>query len=80
MSLQLFKSVAERGRWSEMIMDAHRLYKDGQPDAALVKYMFLAELGYEVAQSNVAFILDRGQWPNHKQTCQQCLNVCFHVC
>ena len=58
---QLFKSVAERGRWSEMIMDAHRLYKDGLTDAAVIKYMFLADLGYEVAQSNVAFMLDRGQ-------------------
>lgn len=52
--------MAERGRWSEMIMDAHRLYKDGHVDAAVIKYMFLAELGYEVAQSNVAYILDRG--------------------
>lgn len=58
---QLFKSVAERGRWSEMIMDAHRLYKEGLTDAAVIKYMFLADLGYEVAQSNVAFMLDRGQ-------------------
>ena len=57
--LQLFKNVAERGRWSEMMMDAHRLYKDGLTDAAVIKYMFLAELGYEVAQSNVAYILDR---------------------
>ena len=28
-------------------------------DAALLKYLLLAELGYEVAQSNAAFILDR---------------------
>ena len=28
-------------------------------DEALVKYLLLAELGYEVAQSNVAFMLDR---------------------
>ncbi|KAL8572082.1 hypothetical protein ACOMHN_026707 [Nucella lapillus] len=58
-AVELFKNVAERGRWSEMIMDAHRLYKEGFSDAALIKYMFLAELGYEVAQSNVAFMLDR---------------------
>lgn len=43
-----------------MIMDAHRLYKEGHVDAALIKYTFLADLGYEVAQSNVAYILDRG--------------------
>ncbi|XP_076442621.1 protein sel-1 homolog 1-like [Babylonia areolata] len=58
-AVELFKNVAERGRWSEMIMDAHRLYKEGFSDAAIIKYMFLAELGYEVAQSNVAFMLDR---------------------
>ena len=58
--LQLFKNVAERGRWSELLMDAHRLFKEGGTDAAVIKYMFLADLGYEVAQSNVAFLLDRG--------------------
>lgn len=58
-AVELFKNVAERGRWSEMIMDAHRLYKDGLTDAAVIKYLFLSELGYEVAQSNVAFILDK---------------------
>ena len=31
----------------------------GRTDRALGKYLILAELGYEVAQSNVAFILDR---------------------
>ena len=28
-------------------------------DEALMKYLLLAELGYEVAQSNAAFIMDR---------------------
>ncbi|KAH9498267.1 Protein sel-1 1 [Bulinus truncatus] len=59
-AVELFKNVAERGRWSEMMMDAHRMYHEGSVDTALIKYMFLAELGYEVAQSNVAFILDNG--------------------
>jgi len=58
---ELFKNVAERGSWSEMIMDAHSLYRDGQVDSALLMYSLLAELGYEVAQSNVAFILDQGE-------------------
>ncbi|XP_055878634.1 protein sel-1 homolog 1-like [Biomphalaria glabrata] len=59
-AVELFKNVAERGRWSEMMMDAHRMFHEGSVDAALIKYMFLAELGYEVAQSNVAYILDNG--------------------
>lgn len=55
---QLYKNVAERGRWSEDLMQAHAMYKDGNINGALVKYAFLAELGYEVAQSNTAYILD----------------------
>ena len=62
---QLFKNVAERGPWSEYLMDAHSLYKDGNIDGALVLYTLLAELGYEVAQSNVAYILDQGTLPMH---------------
>ncbi|XP_077493920.1 HMG-coA reductase degradation 3 isoform X2 [Amblyomma americanum] len=60
-AVELFKNVAERGRWSEKLMQAYADYRDGRIDAALVKYAFLAELGYEVAQSNSAFILDRGE-------------------
>lgn len=58
---QLFKNVAERGHWSDLIMEAHAMYRDGNIDGALLIYMLLAELGYEVAQSNVAFILDQGE-------------------
>ena len=53
--------MAERGQWSEMLMDAYNMYKDGNVNQALMKYYFLAELGYEVAQSNVAYILDQGK-------------------
>lgn len=60
-AVELFKNVAERGRWSEKLMQAYSDYRDGRVDTALVKYAFLAELGYEVAQSNSAFILDRGE-------------------
>ncbi|XP_069118494.1 protein sel-1 homolog 1-like isoform X4 [Argopecten irradians] len=59
-AVELFKNVAERGRWAEMLSEAHGLYKEGNLFQSLVKYTFLAELGYEVAQSNVAFILDQG--------------------
>lgn len=52
-----------------MLMDAHKAYKSGRIDEALLKYAYLAELGYETAQSNVAFILDQGMW----------LILCIHV-
>ena len=60
-AVELFKNVVERGRWSNQLMEAYADYRDGRVDEALVKYMLLADLGYEVAQSNAAFILDRGQ-------------------
>ena len=34
--LQLFKNVAERGHWAEMLAKAHRMYKDGNIDGALL--------------------------------------------
>lgn len=56
---ELYKNVAERGHWSKMFMEAHSSYKEGDLEKALIKYIFLSELGYEVAQSNVAHILDQ---------------------
>jgi len=58
-AVELYKNVAERGKWGELMMEAHSDYRNGRTDRALGKYLVLAELGYEVAQSNVAFILDR---------------------
>lgn len=48
-----------------MLMEAHEAYRAGNVDTALLKYAMLAELGYEVAQSNVAFILDHGKRVSH---------------
>ncbi|XP_056021105.1 protein sel-1 homolog 1-like isoform X5 [Ostrea edulis] len=59
-AVELFKNVAERGRWAEMLPEAYSMYKEGHVSQALMKYVFLAELGYEVAQSNVAYMLDQG--------------------
>lgn len=60
-AVDLFKSVAERGKWGERLMEAHSAYKDNRVDEAAMKYLFMAELGYEVAQTNLAYILDRGE-------------------
>lgn len=51
-----------------MLMEAHEAYRAGNIDTALLKYAMLAELGYEVAQSNVAFILDHGKFVVFIQT------------
>lgn len=42
-------------------MTAYGSFKEGETDAALVQYLLLAEQGYEVAQSNVAFVLDQSK-------------------
>ncbi|GAB6022354.1 Protein sel-1 1 [Chamberlinius hualienensis] len=56
---ELFKNVAERGHWGEALMEAHNDYREGRVTESLINYMLLGEMGYEVAQSNAAFILDR---------------------
>jgi len=58
-AVELYKNVAERGQWGELMMEAHADYRHGRLEEAVVKYLLLAELGYEVAQSNVAFLFDR---------------------
>lgn len=42
-------------------MSAYNSYKDGDYNAAVIQYLLLAEQGYEVAQSNAAFILDQSK-------------------
>ena len=53
--------MAERGPWSKLLMEAFDFYKRGYIDVAMLKYLVAAELGYEVAQSNVGHILDTEQ-------------------
>ncbi|KAJ8963435.1 hypothetical protein NQ318_018915 [Aromia moschata] len=62
-AVELFKNVAERGRWGEILMQAHADYREARHDESFVQYALLAELGYEVAQSNAAFLLDRNEVP-----------------
>ena len=66
--LQLYKNVAERGVWAKMLMEAYDFYTRGYVDVAMLKYLVLAELGYEVAQSNVAYILDTGETNSYQNT------------
>uniref|UniRef100_A0A0A9VTQ1 Protein sel-1 1 n=1 Tax=Lygus hesperus TaxID=30085 RepID=A0A0A9VTQ1_LYGHE len=62
-AVELYKNVAERGKWGEMLMRGHMFYRSGLFKEAFVHYALLSELGYEVAQSNAAFMLDRGEVP-----------------
>ena len=42
-------------------MEAQKLYAAGDMESALMMYLLLSELGFEVAQSNAAHILDQGK-------------------
>ncbi|EHA98011.1 sel-1-like protein 2 [Heterocephalus glaber] len=54
----LYKGVCELGHWAEKFLTAYFAYNDGDIDSSLVQYALLAEMGYEVAQSNSVFILE----------------------
>lgn len=58
--LKLIKTVAERGSWSGVLNTAYRSFLEGSMESAAMQYMRAAEEGYEVAQSNVAWMLNKG--------------------
>ncbi|GAA0174698.1 ubiquitin-protein ligase [Lithospermum erythrorhizon] len=58
MAIALYKIVAERGPWSALSRWALESYLKGDVGKAFLLYSRMAELGYEVAQSNAAWILD----------------------
>lgn len=58
-AVALYKNVAERGRWADRFMDAYVRFQSGAVDEAALRYLFLAEFGYEAAQSNFAYLVDR---------------------
>jgi SEL1 protein len=52
-----FKRVVEKSKWGYSYLEkAHTTYENGDLERALVNYEKLAVLGFEVAQSNVAWI------------------------
>ncbi|KAG5536079.1 hypothetical protein RHGRI_023759 [Rhododendron griersonianum] len=59
MATALYKLVAERGPWSSLSRWALEAYLKGDVGKAFFLYSRMAELGYEVAQSNAAWILDK---------------------
>lgn len=59
MATALYKLVAERGPWSSLSRWALESYLKGDVGKAFLLYSRMAELGYEVAQSNAAWILDK---------------------
>ena len=52
------KAVSERGRWSRLLREAFRTYHAGDVETSLLMYLLLGDIGYEIAQSNAAYILE----------------------
>ncbi|KAJ4848371.1 ERAD-associated E3 ubiquitin-protein ligase component hrd3a [Turnera subulata] len=59
MATGLYKIVAERGPWASLSRWALEAYLKGDVGKAFLLYSRMAELGYEIAQSNAAWILDK---------------------
>ncbi|XP_053140554.1 protein sel-1 homolog 2 isoform X7 [Hemicordylus capensis] len=55
---KLYRTVCELGRWSEKFLTAYFAFQAGNIDSSLVQYAFLAEMGYEIAQTNSAYIME----------------------
>ncbi|CAM6095755.1 unnamed protein product [Calypogeia fissa] len=58
-AVKLYKMVAEKGPWGSLLKWALEAYINRDIGLALLLYSRAAELGYEVAQSNAAWILDK---------------------
>ena len=55
----MYKNVAERGHWARFFMQAAQQYKKEKYESAYVHYAVLSEMGYSIAQANVAELLER---------------------
>ncbi|KAG0041722.1 ERAD-associated protein [Gryganskiella cystojenkinii] len=68
-ALRNFKYVAERGDWDDTLFsDAYDAYQAGDVEYAAISYLQAAERGFEVGQSNFAWILDRELPSSHYLT------------
>lgn len=71
-AVSFYKIVAERGVWDEdLLTDAERSWMSGTgqgKEIALLKWWMAAERGFEIAQNNLAFILDQGMLPKKHTT------------
>lgn len=58
-AVQFLKAVAERGPWGAQLDAAHGALQSSDSGRSIQLYATLAEGGYEVAQYNIAFLLDQ---------------------
>ena len=66
MAVSFHKLVAERGVWGDdLLSDADIAWSSGTirgKEMAMLKWWIAAERGSEIAQNNLAFVLDQGTW------------------
>lgn len=67
-AVSFYKLVAERGTWEDdMLRDADYAWSLGTErgsEMAMLRWWVAAERGFEVAQNNLAYVLDQG-WSSH---------------
>lgn len=65
MAVSFYKLVAERGVWDDdLLRDAEIAWMSGTDqgkEVAMLKWWIAAERGYEIAQNNLAYVLDQGK-------------------
>jgi len=63
-AVSFFKLVAERGAWDDdLLADAEAAWYSGtdrDKETAIIKWWIAAERGSEIAQNNLAYVLDQG--------------------
>jgi SEL1 protein len=57
LSVYLLKTFVEKGDQTYILDEAHAIYKRGKTNQAVSRYLFMAGQGFEVAQSNLAKLL-----------------------
>ncbi|WWC87074.1 uncharacterized protein L201_001960 [Kwoniella dendrophila CBS 6074] len=63
------KLVAERGNWKQdFVGDADKSWLRGEEDKAFIGWYIGSEIGYESAQNNIAFLLEKGFKLGHPVT------------
>lgn len=67
MAVSFYKLVAERGVWDDdLLRDAEIAWMSGTDqgkEVAMLKWWMAAERGNEIAQNNLAYVLDQGMCP-----------------
>lgn len=66
MAVSFYKLVAERGVWEDdLLRDAEIAWMSQTPqdkEVAMLKWAIAAERGFEVAQNNLGYIFDQGEY------------------